>query len=376
MKDIRIIVSGGGTGGHIYPAVSVVETLEKRLGKEHVEVLFVGAEGKMEMQKVPALGYRIVGLPVVGLQRRLTLKNLKVPFRVMQSLLKARKVLSGFKPDIVVGFGGYASLPLLWQAQRMGYPTVLWEGNSFAGMANRMLSRKADRVCVSYDNMERFFGKDKIVITGNPVRGRFDGLQKKSPESLEYFGFREERPILLVTGGSLGARVINESVMKYMERLVSEKKINLIWQVGGYYFEEMKERMKPYAGSDNVWMAPFIDRMDYAYAVADLVVARAGASTVTELSLAGVPALFIPASGVTDDHQTKNARSLVDKGAAEMLSDAEAVEKMLPFAETLLADKEKLAGMAQKIKEFAVRDSADIMVNIVLEEAEKKYLKK
>ena len=224
--------------------------------------------------------------------------------------------------------------------------------------------------------MERFFGKDKIVITGNPVRGRFDGLQKKSPESLEYFGFREERPILLVTGGSLGARVINESVMKYMERLVSEKKINLIWQVGGYYFEEMKERMKPYAGSDNVWMAPFIDRMDYAYAVADLVVARAGASTVTELSLAGVPALFIPSSGVTDDHQTKNARSLVDKGAAEMLSDAEAVEKMLPFAETLLADKEKLAGMAQKIKEFAVRDSADIMVNIVLEEAEKKYLKK
>ncbi len=369
MKKIRIIVSGGGTGGHIYPAVAVVEALERRLGREHVEALFVGAEGKMEMSKVPALGYRIEGLPIVGLQRRLTLRNLQVPGKMLRSLNKARRILKEFRPDAVAGFGGYASLPLLWQAQRMHLPTVVWEGNSFAGMANRWLASRVRAACVSYDGMDRFFPADRIVKTGNPVRGVFGVLPRKSPEALAYFGFDGSRPVLLVTGGSLGARVVNRSVQQGLRRLIERREIDLIWQTGGYYYEEMRAFLQSCGDAPNVWCGAFIDRMDYAYAAADLAVSRAGASAVTELSLSGVPALFIPSSNVTDDHQTKNAEALAAAGAAVLLTDAEAVEKMLPLAEALLADATRRHGMSEKIRAFSQPDAADRVAGVLLRAA-------
>ncbi len=372
MKQIRIIVSGGGTGGHIYPAVAVVEALERRLGREQVSVLFVGAEGKMEMTKVPSLGYRIEGLPIVGLQRRLTLRNLQVPGKILRSLNRSRRILKEFRPDVVAGFGGYASLPLLWQAQRMHLPTVVWEGNSFAGMANRLLSRRICAACVSYEGMERFFPADRIVKTGNPVRGVFGRLPRKSPEALSYFGFDGSRPVLLVTGGSLGARVVNRSVQQGLSRLISRGEIDLIWQTGSYYYEEMRAFLSRLGDAPNVWCAPFIERMDYAYSAADLAVSRAGASAVTELSLSGVPALFIPSSNVTDDHQTKNASALVSGGAAVMLSDAEAEMKMLPVAESLLFDGERLERMSRQIRLFSQPDAADRMAGILLRAAERK----
>lgn len=365
-KKRKIIVSGGGTGGHIYPAVAVAEALGKRPGYEDCEIIFVGAIGKMEMTKIPALGYRIVGLPISGLQRRLSLHNLTLPFKVVRSLIMAFRLLRRERPDAVVGFGGYASLPLLWAARRRGIPTVLWEGNSFAGLANRLLARGACRVCVSYDGMERFFDPAKIVRTGNPVRGSFDGVVKKSPEAFAHFGLPSDKPVLVVTGGSLGARVINEAVMAAMPRIVSEKPFSLLWQTGSYYNAEMTERMKPYGSPDNVKVVPFIDRMDYAYSIADLVAARSGASTVTELSLTATPAIFIPSSVVAEDHQTKNAQAIESIGGAVLCTDADAVERMGPLAEQLLSDRDRLDAMSRAISGFAPRDAAQRVAEVIV----------
>ncbi len=314
MDKIKIILSGGGTGGHIYPAVAVAEALQRRLG-DGVELLFVGAEGKMEMEKIPALGYRIEGLPVAGLQRRLTARNLSLPFKVAASLRKARRVIRSFGADVVVGFGGYASAPVLWSAQRMGIPTLIQEQNSYAGVTNKLLASRARRICVAYEGMERFFPKERIVMTGNPLRGRFaegaDPAARKA-EALVYFGLEADKPVVLVVGGSLGTRTLNNMMKANVERITAEGRLQVIWQTGKFYEREMTEFMQG-RSSEGIWRGAFIDRMDLAYAAADVVVGRSGAGTVSELCLIGKPAIFVPSPNVAEDHQTKNALALVER---------------------------------------------------------------
>lgn len=367
MDKLKVILSGGGTGGHIYPAVAVAEALKRRLG-DGVELLFVGAEGKMEMEKVPALGYRIEGLPVVGLQRRLTLRNLQVPFKVAESLRKARRVIREFGADVVVGFGGYASAPVLWSAQRMGIPTLIQEQNSYAGVTNKILASRAKRICVAYEGMERFFPKDRIVMTGNPLRGRL--LEQHDPavlkaEGLAYFGLKADKPIVLVVGGSLGTRTLNNMMKTNVDRITSEGKMQVIWQTGKFYEREMTEFMQN-RSSEGIWRGAFIDRMDLAYAVADVVVGRSGAGTVSELCLVGKPAVFVPSPNVAEDHQTKNAMALVRKDAALLVPDSEAVTALFPVVEQLLADPARMQRMAANIKALGIADSADRIVDELL----------
>lgn len=367
MDKLKVILSGGGTGGHIYPAVAVAEALKRRLG-DGVELLFVGAEGKMEMEKVPALGYRIEGLPVVGLQRRLTLRNLQVPFKVAESLRKARRVIREFGADVVVGFGGYASAPVLWSAQRMGIPTLIQEQNSYAGVTNKILASRAKRICVAYEGMERFFPKDRIVMTGNPLRGRL--LEQHDPavlktEGLTYFGLTADKPIVLVVGGSLGTRTLNNMMKANVDRITSEGKMQVIWQTGKFYEREMTEFMQS-RSSEGIWRGAFIDRMDLAYAVADVVVGRSGAGTVSELCLVGKPAIFVPSPNVAEDHQTKNAMALVRKDAALLVPDSEAVTALFPVVDQLLADPARMQRMAANIKALGIADSADRIVDELL----------
>lgn len=364
-RKLKVILSGGGTGGHIYPAVAVAEALKRRLG-DGVEILFVGAEGKMEMEKIPALGYRIEGLPVAGLQRRLTLKNLAVPFKVVRSVLRARRIVKKFEADVAVGFGGYASAPVLWSAQRMGIPTLIQEQNSYAGMTNKLLASRVRRICVAYEGMERFFPKEKIVLTGNPLRGRFWRNPDLRMEALRHFGLEEDKPVTLVVGGSLGTRTLNEMMKANVDRIASEGKMQVIWQTGKYYEREMTEFMR--GRSDRgIWRGAFIDRMDLAYAAADIVVARAGACTVSELCLIGRPTIFVPSPNVAEDHQTKNAMALVGKQAARMIPDRDAVNKVFPVVEELLADPEQLAEMERNILSLGIGDSADRVVNEIIE---------
>ena len=356
----RVIVSGGGTGGHIYPAVAVAEALKRRYGND-VEILFVGAEGKMEMEKVPALGYKIVGLPILGIQRQFTWKNLTVPFRLIGSILKARKVIRQFKPDAVVGFGGYASGPVLWVAQQMGVPTLIQEQNSFAGVANKILARKAKRICVAYDGMERFFPAEKITMTGNPLRGTFGRGTVEHSKALEYYGFNESLPVVLVVGGSLGTRTLNNMMKAWVTTLDGKAPVQVIWQTGKYYEREMRTFLAEHP-TENIWQGAFIERMDYAYEAADLVISRSGACTVSELCLVGKPTLFVPSPNVAEDHQTKNALALVEKDAAVMVRDADAVECAIKEALTLLANTEKLQSLADNIAALAIDDSADRIV--------------
>ena len=341
----RIILSGGGTGGHIYPAVAVAEALKRRFGDE-VEILFVGAEGKMEMEKVPALGYRIAGLPIAGLQRRLDWHNLAVPFKAVKSIRM---------------FGGYASAPVLWAAQRMGVPTVIQEQNSYAGVTNKILSKGAKRICTAYEGMERFFPAAKIVLTGNPLRGRFaafgDAAALKA-EALAHFGLEAGKPVVLVVGGSLGTRTLNEAMKAHADEIVREGRFQVIWQTGKYYEREMDEFMR---GRDarGIWRGAFIERMDLAYAAADVVVARSGAGTVSELCLVGKAVVFVPSPNVAEDHQTKNAMALADRGAALVVPDREAVARVFSEVGRLLADDAVRSEMEKNIRALAVADSAD-----------------
>ena len=357
----RIILSGGGTGGHIYPAVSVAEELKRQFGND-VELLFIGAEGKMEMERVPALGYRIEGLPVAGLQRRLTLKNLLLPIKVLRSLNKARKIIRSFKPDLVVGFGGYASAPVLWSAQMMGIRTIIQEQNSYAGLTNKILSRRAERICVAYDNMQRFFPAEKITMTGNPLRGNFSDIEFKNKAAYEYFGLSADKPVVLITGGSLGTRTLNSAVMSHLERLAKEQKFQIIWQTGKFYEKQIDEQLQ---GKElrGIWRGAFIERMDYAYSIADVVVARAGACTVSELSLVGKAVIFVPSPNVAEDHQTKNAQALSSRDAALLIADSEAVGKVIPTVEELLDNPERIKQLEINIKQLGISDSAARIVS-------------
>jgi UDP-N-acetylglucosamine--N-acetylmuramyl-(pentapeptide) pyrophosphoryl-undecaprenol N-acetylglucosamine transferase len=359
---MRVILSGGGTGGHIYPAVAVAERLRER----GVEVLFVGAEGKMEMEKVPALGYDIEGLPVAGIQRRLSLKNLALPAKIWRSVRRARRIIKRFRTDVVVGFGGYASAPVLWAAQMMGIPTVIQEQNSYAGLTNKILGRRARKVCVAYDGMERFFRAKSIVHTGNPLRGSF-GAGASHKEALDYFGFTEDRPVVLVLGGSLGTRTLNEMMKRRIAQGLGD--IQVIWQTGRFYEKEMDEFMKREAGDQkhtHVWKNAFIERMDLAYAAADVVISRSGAITVSELMLAGKAVVFVPSPNVAEDHQTKNARALVDKGAAVMVRDADAVSDAFAVVEELLADNARRSTLETNIRALATADAAERVVETVM----------
>ena len=362
----RIILSGGGTGGHIYSAVAVAEALKRRLGDE-VELLFVGAEGKMEMEKVPALGYRIVGLPIAGLQRRLDWHNLLVPFKVWKSLRKARRTVREFGADVVVGFGGYASAPILWAAQRLGVKTLIQEQNSYAGLTNKILAKRARKICTAYEGMERFFPKERILLTGNPLRGRFsqEGVDRK--EALAHFGLSSEKKTVLVVGGSLGTRTLNEMMKHWIATKGGELEVQVIWQTGKYYEREMQQFLQEHPTA-HIWQGAFIDRMDYAYAAADLVISRSGAGTVSELCLVAKPVLFVPSPNVAEDHQTKNAMALVERDAALMVRDAEAIAKGMDVALELLLDNERLKQLSRNIAAMGIADAAERVVRQIEKE--------
>ena len=353
----RIILSGGGTGGHIYPAVSVAEALKKRFG-EDVEILFVGAEGKMEMTLIPNLGYNIKGLKIVGLQRRLTLKNFALPYYLLRSLNQARRIIKEFKPDVVAGFGGYASAPIVFVAQCMGVPTVIQEQNSYAGLVNKIVGGRAKKVCVAYDGMERFFDESKIVMTGNPLRSAFGKGDIDRVEAFAHYGLKEGLPTILVVGGSLGTRTLNNMMKSWIVTLGGEAPVQVVWQTGRFYEKEMREFFANYP-TKNISLVPFIDRMDYAYEIADVVISRSGACTVSELCLAKKPTLFVPSPNVAEDHQTKNAKALVDKGAAVMVRDCDAADCGIATALKMVGDKAQLEQLSQNIAKLATPDAAE-----------------
>ena len=349
----RILISGGGTGGHIFPALSIADTCRRRFD---ANILFVGADGRMEMERVPAAGYPIKGLPVAGFDRKNLLKNFSVLLKLRKSLGMARKIIREFKPDIAIGVGGYASGPTLKAAQKAGIPTLLQEQNSYAGVTNKLLAPKAGAICVAYDGMERFFPADRIVATGNPVRKSLLGSTFSPAEARRQFGMDPDRPTLLVVGGSLGARTINET-MQHGAPLLAEKGIQIIWQTGKLFFAAR------YAGDSGekrmpgVLVMPFISDMAAAYAAADLVVSRAGAGTISELELLGKPCILVPSPNVAEDHQTKNAQALAARGAAIMIPDSECREKLIPAVEKLFSEPSTLESMSRAIREMAMPDS-------------------
>lgn len=360
-QNPRIIVSGGGTGGHIFPAVSIANAIKSKM--PNAEILFVGAEGRMEMERVPAAGYKIVGLPISGFDRKSMLKNVKVLVRLVKSLLKARKIIREFKPDVAVGVGGYASGAALRAANNAGVPTLLQEQNSYAGVTNKLLAKKAARICVAYDGMERFFPKDKIILTGNPVRQNLTAVVDKA-EAYKFFGFEPNKPVILVVGGSLGARTVNNSIANYLQQ-IADADVQVLWQTGKIYIEGAKKSAEPFISSKLV-VTDFVSRMDYAYAIADLVISRAGASSISELCLLQKPCILIPSPNVAEDHQTKNAMALATKDAAIMIADKDAVKELVPTALNLVTDKKKLTDLSENIAKLAQHDSADRIADEVL----------
>jgi UDP-N-acetylglucosamine--N-acetylmuramyl-(pentapeptide) pyrophosphoryl-undecaprenol N-acetylglucosamine transferase len=357
---MKVIISGGGTGGHIFPAIAIANALKS--SNANVEILFVGAEGRMEMEKVPAAGYRIIGLPVAGLQRRLTLKNFTLPVKLIRSMNKAAKIVEDFKPDIVVGVGGYASAPTLWQAQRMGIPTLIQEQNSYAGMTNKFLSKKASAVCVAYQKMERFFPEDKILLTGNPVRQDLFDLDTIRNEALQFFGIDAGLPVVLALGGSLGARTINESIAGSLN--VFEKNgVQLIWQTGSNYFDTAATLVE---GKPSVKVFDFIYKMNYAFSAADIIISRAGAGTISELCIAGKPAALVPSPNVAEDHQTKNAMALANKNAAIMIKDDDARTNLIATVMELIDDQPRIEELKHNISALAMPEAAQEIANRIL----------
>jgi UDP-N-acetylglucosamine--N-acetylmuramyl-(pentapeptide) pyrophosphoryl-undecaprenol N-acetylglucosamine transferase len=355
-QNHRVIISGGGTGGHIFPAISIANAIRKI--DPGIEILFVGAEGRMEMEKIPAAGYKITGLPVAGLIRSFTLKNLKVILKLFKSLRKAREVIKEFKPDVVIGVGGYASGPVLRTAGRMGIPTLIQEQNSYAGVTNKLLAKKASVICVAYDGMEKYFPASKIIKTGNPVRQNFDNLNELRDEALTYFGLNRKFPVILVLGGSLGAGSINNSLSENITKL-KDSGCQWLWQTGKLYYENVMA-LASVSFSDNISVLDFINRMDYAYAAADVIVSRAGAGTISELCLVGKPVILIPSPNVAEDHQTRNARALSDKDAAVLLSDIN-VKSLADEAIKLVSDNIRKEILSANILKMAKRD-ADVRI--------------
>ena len=366
-QNLKILVTGGGTGGHVFPAIAIADAIKKL--QPDTEILFVGANGKMEMERVPKAGYAIEGLNIVGFQRSMSLQNLSFPIKLLKSLWRARNIVKRFKPDVVVGTGGYASGPVMRAAQRAGIPTLIQEQNSYAGVTNKILGRKAASVCVAYDHMEQFFPQDKIVFTGNPVRADIVNLEGKREEGLKYYGLDPEKKTIVVIGGSLGARTLNNAMRDNVEFFEKYDGIQVIWQCGKFY--EYEYTAMETAKLPNVQCRAFIDRMDLLYAVADVVISRAGALSISELCLVGKPAVLVPSPNVAEDHQTKNALALVEKGAARLVRDAEAGEKMLQDALLILESEALAFSLGESIRQLGRPNAAETIARTALKLAQK-----
>ncbi len=349
----RIIISGGGTGGHVFPAVAIAGALRRI--DPGVEILFVGAEGRMEMEKVPAAGFRIIGLPVAGFDRKRILRNFMVIVKLFRSIRKAKRILKEFRPDVVVGVGGYASGPVLWQAGRMKVPALIQEQNSYAGITNRLLARRVAKICVAYDGMDKYFPPAKIILTGNPVRQDLIESRVTRVEALDYFGLSPDKPVILILGGSLGAGSINRCFTVNMQ-LLRESECQWLWQSGKYYFKEVNSIVSG-SGAGNIKVVEFINRMDHAYAAADIIVSRAGAGTISELCLAGRPVILVPSPNVAEDHQTMNARALVSKDAALMIPDREIGQRLVNEAIGLVMNEPLKASLSGNILKMSVGDA-------------------
>ncbi len=361
-RTYRIIISGGGTGGHIYPAISIAQALQVQL--DSPEILFVGAKGRMEMRKVPEAGFEIVGLWISGLQRKLSIRNLLFPLKVLTSLMKSFSLIRKFKPDAVVGVGGYASGPLLYAATAKKIPTLIQEQNSYAGLTNKWLSSRVNKICVAHDGMEKYFPSDKLIITGNPVR---DGIvldNSRKSEAYDYFGFKADKPTIFMVGGSLGARTLNEAMLFNLSKF-EEKGIQIIWQTGGYYFEEMKSRLTGDTLS-LVKIVDFLKEMDMAYAISDVVISRAGALSIAELEHTGKATILIPSPNVAEDHQTLNAKALMKKDAAVLIKDVDAVEQLAEKTLKLLEDEKYRSTLSANIKSLARKDASRTIANEII----------
>ncbi len=370
MEELRIIISGGGTGGHIFPAVSIANAIKAK--RPEAKILFVGALGRMEMQRVPAAGYDIKGLPVRGLIRPLwSPKNFGVLVDYLKSKHMAKRIIKEFKPDAAVGVGGYASGATLDAAHALGIPSLIQEQNSYAGKTNKMLSTKADKICVAYDGMERFFPAEKIMKTGNPVRQNITSTAISKEDARKSLGLDPQKKTILIVGGSLGARTVNESVLAHLDE-IEKSGVQFVWQTGKYYYQSIKEQMKGRGEMPMLKVMDFISDMGAAYKAADLVISRAGASSISEFCLIGKPVILVPSPNVAEDHQTKNAMALVEKGAALMVKDAEAREKVVELALETVADNKMLESLAKNVLTLALPDSADIIADEVIKLAEKR----
>ena len=363
-RKLRVIISGGGTGGHIFPALSIAGKLKEV--NPDTEILFVGAEGRMEMEKVPAAGYRIIGLPIMGMQRKLTMSNLALPFKVIRSVRMARRILKEFKPDMAIGVGGYASAPLLWAAGRLGIPTLIQEQNGFAGLTNRILGKKAKSICVAYERMDKFFPADRIVLTGNPIRKEIvPPTPQMKEEACRFYGLDPDKKHIFIVGGSLGSGTLNKAMKKWIsEGCPSGENIEVLWQCGKYYKKDIDAFMAE-TPAPGIFHSDFIQRMDLAYACADVVISRSGASSVSELCAAHKAVIFVPSPNVAEDHQTHNAMALVNKYAAMIVKDQEAGDKLMKTACSLLDEPERIALLEKNIASLARTDAAmDIVKQI------------
>lgn len=362
MSKVRVIISGGGTGGHIFPAIAIANALKKL--QSDIEILFVGALGKMEMEKVPAAGYKIIGLNVAGLNRSNMLKNLSFPFKLIGSLLQSLKIIKNFKPNVVVGVGGFASGPVMYAAGVKGIPTVIQEQNSYAGITNKLLGKRAKKICVAYDNMDRFFPADRIIRTGNPVRQDILDLNGKRDAGMKTFNLDPSKQTLLIIGGSLGARSINLAVKAHIQQFV-DADIQVVWQTGKLFIEEAKAAIVE-SKADNIFVSDFIYTMDQAYAVADVVISRAGASSISELCIVGKPAVLVPFPFAAEDHQTKNAMALVDHEAGILVPDGQALEKACDEALQLLKNKERRDKLSTNIQKLALPNADETIAKEIL----------
>ena len=366
-KELRIIISGGGTGGHIFPAVSIANAITEL--RPDAKILFVGAEGRMEMQRVPDAGYEIIGLPIAGFDRKRLWKNVAVLVKLARSQWKARSIIKNFLPQVAVGVGGYASGPTLKTAGMMGVPTLIQEQNSYAGVTNKLLAQKARKICVAYDGMEKFFPADKIIMTGNPVRQNVLSTTLTKEEARKQFGLSPEKKTILLVGGSLGARTINESVLQNLD-IIEKSGVQFIWQTGKYYHESIINQLKD-KDLPMLKVTDFISDMGAAYQAADLVISRAGASSISEFCLIGKPVILVPSPNVAEDHQTKNAMALVNKDAAIYVKDADAPAVLIKKAVGIVEDAQKLGSMSENIKKLGLKNSADVIADEVIKIATK-----
>lgn len=360
MKLKRVIISGGGTGGHIFPAIAIADEIKRR--NPEAEIMFIGAEGKMEMEKVPAAGYSIIGLPIAGFQRKLTLSNFLLPFKILKSMSKARRILKEFKPDAVVGVGGYASGPTLKAATWLRIPTLVQEQNSFPGKTNILLSKSVNVLCTAYEGLEKFFPPKKIRLTGNPVRKEMVEIFGKKDEACAHYNLNPDRKTILIIGGSLGARTLNRSVVAQLNSIAENREVQLLWQSGKLYFDQLQNELSDRL-PENVRLVQFIDRMDLAYAVADVIISRAGAISVSELCLIGKPVILVPSPNVAEDHQTKNAMALVQKNAAILVKDSESEAELINSVFSLLKDADKCKQLSEEIVKLGKPNATADIVN-------------